>query len=66
MLLEGCRPSRGAETNTRAAGYLLKDATLDELAEAIRATRDGKTTLAPEARKTLAQSSPLGVMAVER
>lgn len=49
-----------------ATGYLLKDATLDELAEAIRATHDGKVTLAPAARKALAESSPLDVMAMER
>ncbi|MGC9356243.1 MAG: response regulator, partial [Anaerolineae bacterium] len=38
-----------------AIGYLLKNASIDELANAIRAARDGKPTLAPEAFRSLAQ-----------
>ena len=46
-----------------AIGYLLKNVTADELADAIRAAHQGKTTLAPEAAQalihaTLAQRSP--------
>jgi NarL family two-component system response regulator LiaR len=36
-----------------AIGYLLKDITLEKLAEAIRAAEAGQPTLAPEATKTL-------------
>jgi NarL family two-component system response regulator LiaR len=36
-----------------AIGYLLKNVTADELAEAIRAAHQGKTTLAPEAAQAL-------------
>jgi NarL family two-component system response regulator LiaR len=36
-----------------AIGYLLKNVTADELADAIRAAHQGKTTLAPEAAQAL-------------
>ena len=44
-----------------AVGYLLKGVSMDELAEAIRAARTGRPTLAPEAVQALIQSagSPL-------
>lgn len=44
-----------------AVGYLLKGVSMDELAEAIRATHAGRPTLAPEAVQALVQSagSPL-------
>jgi NarL family two-component system response regulator LiaR len=38
-----------------AVGYLLKDAAIDELADAIRAACAGRVTLAPAAAKALAQ-----------
>ncbi len=38
-----------------AISYLLKDVGLEELADAIRAARAGKVTLAPEAAKALAE-----------
>jgi DNA-binding NarL/FixJ family response regulator len=38
-----------------AVGYLLKDAAIDELADAIRAARAGRVTLAPAAAQALAQ-----------
>ena len=41
-----------------AIGYLLKNATADELAEAIRAAYLGQATLAPEAAQVLVQSLP--------
>ncbi len=40
-----------------AIGYLLKDATADELVRAIRAARDGRPTLAPEAAQALIHAS---------
>ena len=40
-----------------AVGYLLKGASMDELAEAIRAARAGRPTLAPEAVQALVQSA---------
>jgi NarL family two-component system response regulator LiaR len=40
-----------------AIGYLLKDAAIDELAEAIRAAYMGRVTLAPAAARALAQAS---------
>jgi len=43
-----------------AIGYLLKNATADELAEAIRAAYAGRTTLAPEAAQALVQALPNG------
>lgn len=36
-----------------AVGYLMKNTSIDELANAIRASRDGKPTLAPEALRSL-------------
>jgi NarL family two-component system response regulator LiaR len=39
-----------------AIGYLLKDVSADELAQAIRAAHAGRTTLSPEAAQALAQS----------
>jgi NarL family two-component system response regulator LiaR len=39
-----------------AVGYLLKGASMDELAEAIRAAHAGRPTLAPEAVQALVQS----------
>jgi NarL family two-component system response regulator LiaR len=38
-----------------AIGYLLKDVSVDELAEAIRAAHAGRSTLAPEATQALIQ-----------
>ena len=47
-----------------AIGYLFKNVSVDELAAAIRAARDGKPTLAPEATRFLihktTQPSPIG------
>jgi NarL family two-component system response regulator LiaR len=40
-----------------AISYLLKNVTVDELAEAIRAANAGKATLAPEATQVLIQAS---------
>ncbi len=40
-----------------AISYLLKNVTVDELAEAIRAAHAGKATLAPEATQVLIQAS---------
>jgi DNA-binding NarL/FixJ family response regulator len=40
-----------------ATGYILKDATLDELADAIRAAHAGRMTLAPAAVRSLAETS---------
>jgi NarL family two-component system response regulator LiaR len=40
-----------------AIGYLLKGASMDELAEAIRAAQAGRPTLAPEAVQALVQSA---------
>lgn len=40
-----------------ATGYLLKNASIDELAQAIRAARAGRLTLAPEVIKALAEGS---------
>ena len=40
-----------------AIGYLLKDVSADELAEAIRAAMAGKPTLAPEAAQVLIQAT---------
>lgn len=40
-----------------AVGYLLKDVSSDELANAIRAAAEGKPTLAPEATQVLIQST---------
>jgi NarL family two-component system response regulator LiaR len=40
-----------------ATGYLLKNASIDELARAIRAARNGRVTLAPEVIKVLAEDS---------
>ncbi len=40
-----------------AVGYLLKGASMDELAEAIRAAQAGRPTLAPEAVQALVQSA---------
>lgn len=39
-----------------AIGYLLKDVSADELAEAIRAAHAGRTTLSPEAAQALART----------
>lgn len=39
-----------------ATGYLLKNATIDEMADAIRAAHAGQPTLAPEATKALIRS----------
>jgi NarL family two-component system response regulator LiaR len=39
-----------------AVGYLLKDASIDELADAIRAASVGRVTLAPAAAQALAQA----------
>jgi len=41
-----------------AIGYLLKNASIDQLAEAIRAARAGKPTLAPEAFRALVEAPP--------
>jgi NarL family two-component system response regulator LiaR len=41
-----------------ASGYLLKNASIDQLARAIRAARAGRVTLAPEVIKALAEASP--------
>jgi NarL family two-component system response regulator LiaR len=40
-----------------AIGYLLKDVTADELAQAIRAAHAGRTTLSPEAAQALVHSA---------
>jgi NarL family two-component system response regulator LiaR len=40
-----------------AVGYLLKNASIDELAAAIRAARAGKATLAPEALQSLIKAT---------
>jgi NarL family two-component system response regulator LiaR len=40
-----------------AIGYLLKNVTIDELAEAIRSAHAGQSTLAPEAEQALNQSN---------
>jgi NarL family two-component system response regulator LiaR len=40
-----------------AIGYLLKDVSADELAEAIRSAHQGRPTLAPEATQALIQAS---------
>jgi NarL family two-component system response regulator LiaR len=40
-----------------AISYLLKDVSVDELAEAIRAAHAGRTTLAPEAAQVLIQAT---------
>jgi NarL family two-component system response regulator LiaR len=40
-----------------AIGYLLKNVSADDLAEAIRAARDGQSTLAPEAALALIQAT---------
>lgn len=40
-----------------AIGYLLKDATIDELAEAIRAAHEGKGSLAPAAARALVEAA---------
>jgi NarL family two-component system response regulator LiaR len=40
-----------------AIGYLLKDAAIDELAEAIRAAYAGRVTLAPAAARALAETN---------
>jgi NarL family two-component system response regulator LiaR len=40
-----------------AMGYVMKDASADELAQAIRATRAGQTTLSPEAARALVAQS---------
>jgi DNA-binding NarL/FixJ family response regulator len=42
---------------TGATGYILRDATLDELADAIRAAHAGRIALAPAAVKSLAETS---------
>ena len=44
-----------------AIGYLLKDVTADELANAIRAAYAGKPTLAPEAAQALIQATRMPV-----
>jgi two-component system, NarL family, response regulator LiaR len=44
-----------------AAGYLLKTATALELAQAVRAASEGRTTLAPEATEALVESMRGGV-----
>lgn len=53
-----------------AVGYLLKDISADELAEAIRAAVSGKPTLSPEAAQVLIQSArnpmPVGYDLTER
>ena len=53
-----------------ASGYLLKDVQADELADAIRAARAGRSTLAPEATQALihamAQPAQLGEPLSER
>ena len=41
-----------------AIGYLLKDAAIDELAQAIRAANAGRATLAPAAARALAEARP--------
>ncbi len=40
-----------------AIGYLLKDVSMDELAQAIRSAHAGRATLAPEAARALAQTA---------
>jgi len=53
-----------------AIGYLLKDVSADELAQAIRAAHAGRVTLAPEAAQALVQTAsqdpPLGLDLTER
>jgi NarL family two-component system response regulator LiaR len=52
-----------------AIGYLLKDVSADELAQAIRAAHAGRVTLAPEAAQALvtaSQDPPLGLDLTER
>jgi len=41
-----------------AVGYLLKNTTIDELANAIRAASSGKLTLSPEAARVLIETPP--------
>ena len=41
-----------------ACGYLLKNASIDELADAIRAACAGQVTLAPEVTRVLEEASP--------
>src|SRR6266511_2345583 len=43
--------------NAGAIGYLLKDVSADELAEAIRAAHAGRATLSPEAAQALVETS---------
>jgi NarL family two-component system response regulator LiaR len=43
-----------------AISYLLKDVSIDELAQAIRAARVGQSTLAPEAAQALIQAAKQG------
>lgn len=47
----------GAALGAGAIGYLLKNVSIDELAEAIRAARAGRPTLAPEAAQALIASA---------
>jgi len=44
-----------------AVGYVLKDASKDELADAIRAAYAGRTTLSSEAANDLADAGPLSI-----
>ena len=59
-----------AAVQAGAIGYLLKNVTADELAEAIRAAHAGRPTLAPEATEALIRSTrrppPLGHDLTER
>jgi DNA-binding NarL/FixJ family response regulator len=48
-----------AMLRTGAISYLLKDADVDEMAEAIQAAMRGKTTLSPAAVHALLQTAPL-------
>jgi len=43
-----------------AISYLLKNVSIDDLAQAIRAARDGQSTLAPEATQALIQAANQG------
>jgi NarL family two-component system response regulator LiaR len=43
-----------------AISYLLKNVSIDDLAQAIRAARDGQSTLAPEATQALIQAASQG------